>query len=276
MVRRRRILVEVVIGLAMLLLAIANLAPLTWGFLASLKTEAEIVTDQFYFTPTLNNYRVVLDSGFMSGVRNSVLYGLVTVFVALAVGSLAAFGFDRFSFRGKTTMFMVIIASIPLAIGAAALLIPNFLFFTRLGVTNQWYTLPLLYCVYSLPMAIWMIKGSVEGVPRELDEAAYIDGASTFTVFTRIVLPLCKPAIGAAGLLIFIHSWNEFVAGSVMVDATELKPIQPLLYAYIGFFGREWGSLTAAASLAVLPVFLIYCFFGRLLISGLTRGAVKG
>ncbi len=90
------------------------------------------------------------------------------------------------------------------------------------------------------------------------------------------MLPLCKPAIGAAGLLIFIHSWNEFVAGSVMVDATELKPIQPLLYAYIGFFGREWGSLTAAASIAVLPVFLIYCFFGRLLISGLTRGAVKG
>jgi len=89
------------------------------------------------------------------------------------------------------------------------------------------------------------------------------------------VLPLCKPAIGAAGLFLFIHAWNEFVAGSVMVDAKELKPIQPLLYQYIGFFGREWGPLTAAATIAVIPIFVIYALFGRLLISGLTRGATK-
>ena len=125
-------------------------------------------------------------------------------------------------------------------------------------------------------MAVWVIKGSIEGVPRELDEAAYIDGASTFVTFVRIVMPLCKPAIGAAALLIFIYSWNEFVAGSVMVDARELKPIQPLLYSYIGFFGRHWGSLTAAACIAVFPILVIYCFLGRLLVSGLTRGAVKG
>lgn len=89
-------------------------------------------------------------------------------------------------------------------------------------------------------------------------------------------MPLCKPAIGAAALLIFIHAWNEFLAGSVMVDSRELKPIQPLLYQYIGFFGREWGPLTAAATIAVLPIFFIYGLFRRLLISGLTRGATKG
>jgi multiple sugar transport system permease protein len=116
----------------------------------------------------------------------------------------------------------------------------------------------------------------MEGIPKELDEAAYVDGASSFGVFWRVVLPLCKPAIGAAGLLLFIYAWNEFVAGSVMVDSGDLKPIQPLLYQYIGFFGREWGPLTAGATIAIIPIFLIYALFGRLLISGLTRGATKG
>jgi multiple sugar transport system permease protein len=212
----------------------------------------------------------------MTGVRNSALYAVGAVLIGLTAGALAAFGFDRFHFRGQSTMFLMIVASIPLAIGSSALIVPNYLWFAGLGMTNHWYTLPLIYGVHSMPIAIWIIKGSMEGIPKELDEAAYVDGASSFAVFWRVVLPLCKPAIGAAGLLLFIYAWNEFVAGSVMVDARELKPIQPLLYQYIGFFGREWGPLTAAATIAILPIFLIYAMFGRLLISGLTRGATKG
>lgn len=276
--RRRSLALNLAIALGLVVLVVANTAPIAWGFLASLKSPSEILTyppKLLAFTPTLDNYRQVLESGFMLGMRNSTLYAFTAVLIGLAAGAFAAFGFERFAFRGRSAIFLVIVASIPLAIGAAALLIPNYLFFARLGVINKWYTLPLIYSVHSLPIAIWIIKGSMESIPKELDEAAYIDGASSLTVFLRVVLPLCKPAIGAAGLLLFIYSWNEFVAGSVMVDADQLKPIQPLLYAYIGFFGREWGLLTAAACLAVLPIFVIYGLFGRLLISGLTRGAVK-
>ena len=103
----------------------------------------------------------------------------------------------------------------------------------------------------------------------------YSDGATSFTVWWRIVMPLCLPAIGAAGLFLFLGSWNEFVAGSVMVDSPELRPVQVAVYQNIGYFGRDWGPLMASAMLAVVPILAIYLLLGRLLISGLTRGAVK-
>jgi multiple sugar transport system permease protein len=279
MVSRRNILVEVLACLGIAIVIAFNLVPLVWGVLASLKPVSQLVTyppTLFNFNATLENYREVIAGGFLTGVRNSALYALGAVVLGVTGGALAAFGFDRFSFRGRKLMFLLVVASIPLAMGAAALIVPKYLYFTKLGIANQWFTLPLIYAVHSLPMAIWILKGSMEGVPKELDEAAYIDGASSFGVLWRIVLPLCLPAIGTAGFFLALSAWNEFVAGSVMVDAKNLKPIQPLLYQYIGFFGREWGALTAAATIAVVPILLIYAFFGRLLISGLTRGAIKG
>lgn len=279
MVDRRSVVVSILIFFGVLLVAVFNLVPLFWGMLASFKPVHQLVSYPptfFDFDPTTEHYRTVAESSFMVGVRNSALYGFGSMAIALSAGAMAAYGFDRFDFKGKGTLFLLIIACIPLSIGGAALLVPSFLYFTTLGIANQWYTLPLIYAVHSLPIAIWTIKGSMESVPRELDEAAYIDGASTSQVLWQVVLPLCKPAIGAAALLVFIHAWNEFLAGSVMVDSGNLKPIQPLLYQYIGFFGREWGPLTAAATIAVLPIFFIYALFGRLLVSGLTHGATKG
>lgn len=260
-------------------LVAVNIGPLAWGILASLKPQTQLVTYPprvFGFTPTLENYRRVFESGFALGIRNTFCYAFASMSLGVLLGSLAAFGFDRFNFRYRGGLMTLMIASIPLASGAAAMIVPNYLYFTYLGLTNQWFTLPLIYSVYTLPMATWIIKGSMEGIPRDLDEAAYVDGASSLTVFFRITLPLCKPGLGATGLFLFMHAWNEFIAGSVMVDAKELKPIQVLVYQFIGFFGRDWGPLTASATLAMLPVIIIYGLFGRLLISGLTRGAVKG
>lgn len=278
MVERQNIF-NVLIFAAVLLLIFANIVPILWGFLAAFKPVSQIVTyppNLLAFDPTIENFSKVVESNFLTGVRNSFVYGAGAVILALTAGSMAAFGFDRFRFRGHGVLFLVIVAAIPLAIGSAALLVPKFLFFTTFGMANRWYTLPLIYAVHSLPITIWILKGAMEGVSRELDEAAYIDGASSFSVFARIVVPLCKPAIAAAGLLVFISAWNEFVAGSVMVDMRELKPIQPLLYQYIGFFGREWGLLLAASVIAIVPIFAIYVMFGRLLVSGLTHGATKG
>jgi len=276
---RRPLILDLLIFAAVLLIVAVNLLTLGWGLLASFKPVSQLVVyppTLFDFDPTLDNYRKVVDSGFLIGVRNSGLYGVSAAIMVIIAGSMAAFGFCRFSFRGRELVFMLVVAGIPLALGAAAILIPNFLLFTRLGLTNDWYTLPLIYAAHMMPLAVWIMRGSIESVPKELDEAAYVDGASSFTVLWRIVLPLCKPALAAVSILVFIYAWNEFVAGSVMVDARELRPIQPFLYGFIGAFGREWGPLTAAAAIAILPIFLIYAFFGRYLISGLTHGATKG
>ena len=262
-----------------LLLVVVNLTPILWGVFTSLKLPQDIITyppKVWNVALTMEHYERVLRSGFLGAMRNSALYALVTVVVGLALASITAYGFDRFDFRFKQPLFMLIVASIPLSIGSAALLIPNYLYFTFWGVTNHWYTLPLIYTAYNLPMAIWILKGSIESIPKELDDAAAIDGCTPMMVLFRVVLPLCRPALGAAGMFLFIGSWNEFVAGSVMVDQPSLLPVQVAIYQYIGYFGREWGPLTASAALAILPILIVFSFFGRLLVSGLSQGSVKG
>ena len=200
MVRRRNRLASVTIGFGIVAIAVLNIIPLAWGVLASLKPVAQLVTyppTLFDFNATTENYRSVVEGGFMTGVRNSALYGLASIALALATGSLAAYGFERFTFRGKEGMFLLVIAGIPLAIGSAAILVPKYLFFSALGLTNHWYTLPLIYGVHSLPITIWTLKGALEGVPRELDEAAYVDGASSLTIlcprWIMKTVPLSRP-----------------------------------------------------------------------------------
>jgi len=264
--------------LALLLLAGINVVPIVWGALTSIKSHADLVTYPpkiLVFEATLEHYARVWSSGFGRALANSLAYALAAVVATLLLGVLAAFAFDRFRFPLRAPLFLLIVASIPLAIGSAALLVPNYLFFTYLGLTDAWFTLPLIYTAYMVPMTVWILKGAIEGVPRELDEAAAVDGASPLRVLVTILIPLIRPGIGAAGLLVFLHGWNEFVAGSVMVDRPTLRPVQVAVYQFIGYFGREWGPLTASAVLAMLPVLVIYLLFGRLLVSGLTQGAVK-
>ncbi len=262
-----------------LVLTAISVAPLVWGFLTSLKTPQDLLTyppQLFGYELTLQHYQRLVDSGFIQALRVSALYAAATVVLGLVLGSVAAYGFDRYEFRFKRFFFLLVVSSIPLSIGAAALVIPNYLYLTTLGLTNSWYTLPIVYTAYNLPMAIWIIKGSIEGIPRELDEAALLDGASPLGVLWRIVIPLCRPALGAAGMFLFIGAWNNFVSSSVMVDSGHLRPVQVAIYQYIGYFGREWGPLTASASVAIIPIIIVFAFLGRFLVSGLSQGAVKG
>ena len=269
----------VLMAAAFALLASLYLLPLCWGILTSFKGQQDLFRFPpafLDFTPTLENYRRVVESGFLGNMKMSLFYSATTVAATLTLALPAAYAFDRFDFPFRGPLFLLVVASNPLSLGAAALLIPNYLYFTRLGLTNAWYTLPLIYTAHQLPMAIWIMKGTIEGIPRELDEAAVADGASHFEVLRFVILPLCKPAFGAAGVLTFVGSWNEFVAGSVMVDSPALRPIQPAIYNFIGFFGREWGPLTASATLAILPILIAFALLGRLIVSGLTKGSVKG
>lgn len=268
-----------ILSAAFMLLVAANLAPLAWGVLTSFKGEADLFRFPpvlIDFAPTLDNYRRVFASGFGWSFGVSLLYAGAAVLLALALALPAAYAFDRFEFPLRQPLFLLIVACIPLSIGAAALIIPNYVTFSRIGLTNTPVVLPLIYTAHQLPMAIWILKGLVESVPRELDEAAIIDGAGVAGVLRHVILPVAKPALGAAAILTFVGAWNEFTTGAVMVDDPSLKPVQPVIYGFIGYFGREWGPLTAAATLAILPILVVFAAFGRLIVSGLTKGSVKG
>lgn len=273
--RRGRLPLLMAAGTALLVL---NVLPLAWGVITSLKPGDEILLypPELIFRPTLAHYLRVLQEGFGHNLLVSLLDTLAAVALTLLVAVPAAYAFARGNFALRRPLYLLVVACIPLALGASALIIPSYIWFMRLGLNDTVVVLPLIYAGYQIPMAIWIIRNAIEAVPVELDEAATIDGCGHFGVLCRVVLPLARSGIGAAAILAFVGAWNEFLAGSVMVDAAALKPVQPAIYAFVGYFGREWGPLTAAATLAILPIVVAFALFGRLIISGLTSGAVKG
>lgn len=261
-----------------LFVVIVNLAPFIWGLLTSLKPVREVLSyppKLFGSQVSTEHYEEVFRGTFFTGFRNSLIYSAIAIAIGLLFAMMAAYAMSRFRFRGKKLFFILILSGIPLSIGSAAMVVPNYTFFSSLGLTNQWYTLPIIYVAYNLPMAIWVIMGGLESVPVQIDEAAKIDGAGNWRILFGLVVPLSLPSLASAALFIFLGAWNEYVVSSVLVSSASLYPIQVSIYNYMGFYGIQWGPLCAAATTAVVPTLAVFAILGRMLISGLTAGAVK-
>lgn len=261
-----------------LIFMVLNLLPVFWGVLTSIKPTKIIAAyppKVLGFEASLEHYRQIFHSGFLQNIGISIFYAVCSIIIGLLLGYFAAYGFHRTKFRGKTFLFYLVIAGIPLSVGSSALLIPNYLYFLSMGLNNHWYTLILIYTAYNLPMAIWVIRGGIEAVPLEIEEAAAIDGCSRAYTVGLMVPRFILPSLAAAALFFFIGAWNEFIVSSVMVDNTSLRPVQLAIYYYLGFFGQEWGPLTASATTAIIPILLVFTIVGRFMISGLTTGSVK-
>lgn len=273
--RQRRLLA--CIGFAAI--AVVNLVPFIWGALTSLKTTREVALyppKLFGSVVTGEHYQTVLGGSFGRALINSTLYSLAAIVLGVFCALLIAYGLTRFQFRGKKLIFLLILFGIPLSMGSAAMVVPNYMMFSAMRMTDRWYTLPLIYTAYNLPMAAWIMIGGMQSIPYAIEEAAMIDGASRSYIIFRLIPRLSLPTMACAALMIFIGAWNEYIVSSVMVNSGDLYPIQVSIYNYIGFFGQEWGPLTAASTLAVVPILIVFTYLGRFLVSGLVAGAVKG
>ncbi|QQO08704.1 carbohydrate ABC transporter permease [Breznakiella homolactica] len=273
--RAVRLLFEILILVAV---AVINLLPIYWGVVTSLKSPQDISS----YPPKLagfdvvwTHYRQIMNSGFLQSLLNSVFYSGSSIIAGVILGYLAGYGFQRTRFPFRKILFYIVLAGIPLSVGSSALLIPNYLYLMKIGLTNRWFTLIILYTAYNLPMAIWILRGGVAGVPIEIEEAAAIDGCSRFYIVSSLVPKMMTPSIASSALFIFIGAWNEFIAAAVMIDKPALRSVQLSIYYYQGFYGREWGPLTAAAVVAIIPILLVFSILGRLMVSGMTAGAVK-
>lgn len=256
-----------------------TMTPIVWGLITSLKIDREVVAyppKLFNFEPVLTNYKVIFEGGYFQSFINSVFYSGTSVILGLFTGMMAAYGLRRCQFRFRKILFYLVIAGIPLSIGSAALLIPNYVYFATLGITDKLYSLTLLYTAYNLPMAIWIMCGGIENIPIEIEEAAAIDGCSRSYIIFSLTPILNRPAMASAAIFIFIGSWNEFIVASVMINSSDLRPVQLAIYQYMGFFGLNWGPLCAATTLSVVPVLIVFIFLGKYLVSGLMQGSVKG
>ena len=260
----------------LILLAVVCVAPIIPMFATSLKLQTQIFNTgiNFIFAPTLENYRDVLgEDSFKRYLGNSLMVGVVSTVITLVLGCMAAYGLARFRFPGRKSMAYVtlLLRTVPLAV----LAVPVFMIWNQVGLINSLWGLILLYVAVNLPFAIWLLYGFILQVPKELEEAAAIDGCGPIKVFYKVVLPLIKPGIAAASIFTFRIAWNEFILALVLTDrATRTLPVAASLY--ITDIGVDWGKIMALGSLIAIPPLIFTFLAARQIITGLTAGAVKG
>lgn len=225
---------------------------------------------------TLENYQYILSqSKFHLNFLNSVFVSLSSVALAAVVSSAMAFVMGKFHFRGKKLLFGFIILT--MIIPGTTMIVPQFELATHLNLVNKLWGLIPFYVAWVIPFSTFMIKGFMEGIPEEITEATYIDGASVLTVYTRIALPLAAPAIASVSIFNFLTAWEEYPWANTVINDNELRTL-PIAIA--GFFGQhqftQWGYVFAMSVLTLIPVVAVFITCQRFFVQGLTSGSVKG
>jgi N,N'-diacetylchitobiose transport system permease protein len=255
-------------------------APIYWMLATSFKTSEDInqLVPQFWPKhPTLRAFREVLgDAIFRDDLRNSLVITLAAVAISLVVGFFGALAIARFRFAGrKVFIFSVLIVQmIPLL----ALTIPMSLLLDRFQLKNSLTGVVIAYLMFSMPYTVWTLRTFIAGIPRELDEAAMVDGCSRWQTFYKIILPLVGPGLVATGVYGWILAWNEFVlANTLLLDnSKQTAMVYLLVFQSSPTHGADYGGLMAAATLTALPVVVLFVVFQSRISAGLTAGAVKG
>ena len=275
--RRARRLFAAGVYAALCALTAAFVFPLVWVIGLSLKTRAQVFANPplFLWWPTAENYAAVLHGAdFSQAFVNSLVVASGAVALSLAAGVPAAYACARFPFFGRNVLFFGLLAMRMLP--PIAVLVPMYVLFSKIGLTTTRLSVILAYTTFSLPLVVWIMRGFFEDLPRELEESAWVDGASRFQAFVFVVLPLIRPGLVAASILCLQLAWNDFLFSGVLTNnATRTLPV--LMAAFSGGdTGVDWGGMTASGVMVILPVIIFSFLAQRHLVAGLSSGAVKG
>jgi multiple sugar transport system permease protein len=267
---------RVAIYAVMGLVTLSSLLPFVWALLTSLKMERQV----YAFPPVIfpnpvtgYSYIQAINHGLLLALFNSLFISLTTVVLVLVAGSLAAYPLARMTFRGSQVVLFLIL--VPMMIPGLVNLVPTYIIMAKLGLLDSYQGLILIYWVHSLPLAIWVLRGFFSELPREIEDAASVDGASRLRILWSIMVPLSQPALAAVALLVFINSWNEFVIASIMTSSSLMRTAQVFLYLNMTDVGVNWGEMMASGLATNLPVLVLFLLLQRRFISGLTAGALK-
>ena len=254
------------------------LAPLLWIISTSLKPTIEIFQKPPHWIPyniTFENYISVLTkSSIPKAFLNSLLVGFMAAFISLLLGGSAGYAFARYRFRGNRifSLFMLVSQMLPLTV----LMIPMYYMENRIGLVDTKFGLAMAHLVICMPLVTWMTRGFFKGVPKEVEEAALVDGATRMQVMRIIILPLVRPAIAATGIYAFVSSWNEFALANVLTRSDSSKTVPIALSDFSSFFKVDWGQTMAAATIITIPIVILFLAIQKQFVAGLSNGAVKG
>ena len=271
---------DLLFWLVVIVIVIYTLFPFYWAVVSSLTpASALFATPVRYFpaTPTFDAYiGIFRDPSFRQALLNSAIVALTTVILSLSVGSFGAYALGRLHFRGKTIVMYTILSMTMFP--AIAILGSLFTMVRALGIYNTPYALILTYMTFTLPFTVWVLSNFFKSLPLELEQAAYVDGATPFQTFYMILLPLTAPGLVTTGLLAFINAWNEFLYAMTFTidDRTRTVPVAIAMFSGDQLFESPWGDIMAAAVVVTIPLVILVLVFQQRLVEGLTAGAVKG
>lgn len=278
---KRKTWIQIFLHIILIAGLIIVVLPMVYMISTSLKPNGALYEYPPRFLPaleevTLENYKYVLGQGkFYRNFLNSMCVSVASVLIAAAIASALGYVIARFDFPGKNFLFGFIVLT--MIVPGLTLIVPQYELAVKLRVINSLVGLVPFYAAWTIPYSTFMIKGFVEGIPRELDEATYMDGGSVFTVFGRIIIPLAKPGIASVSIFNFLTAWEEFPwANTVLKD--NLKRTMPI--AISGFFGEhqftQWGYVFALSVFSLLPILIVFICCQKFFVAGLTSGSVKG
>jgi multiple sugar transport system permease protein len=249
--------------------------PFYWMVATSLKERSAALAYEpvFFFQPTLANYSSALGRADIVGAMiNSLIIALSTTAVSLLLGLPAAYALARFEFKGKQDLWFWFISN--RMISPIVLALPFFLLARQLKLLDTHIGLVLIYLTFNIPIVVWICADQFRNIPKELDEAAMLEGYGPWKTFIRIAVPLAAPGIAVSAIFSFIFSWNELLY-ALILTRTAAKTAPVVATGYLGGYELPWGEIMAAATLIVLPVLVFSIIVSRQLVSGLTMGAVK-
>jgi len=286
-----RVVRRIFFWVAVALLALWSLAPIYWIVVSSISTRIELYTVPYKHwipqSPTLQNYIDVFTTGpkyraggflpsatlLYSGVRNSILVALLAAALLSLLASLAGYTFARLNFRGRSFLFFMMLLLVPLPIWVS--LIALFQLMSVVGLIDTKLGLVLLFVAYGAPLYVWLMQTYIRATPRDIEEAALIDGASRFRALRTIILPVAFPGLVSVFLVAFLTVWNAFLIPLIFTNSESAQPLTVVLSLFIGQYEVAWEAMSAAAVVTMIPPIVMALFFQRYIVRGLALGALQ-
>lgn len=248
--------------------------PLVWMILAAFKTEIDVYSTRLFFQPTLDNFRAIFADPILLGSHTwvSALVSFVTVAITVPLGAAASYVLSRHRFRGRDSLFLAILIS--QFVPAVVVAIPFFNLFRKLGLIDTPVALIIVYLSFTLPYAIWMLRGFFDALPVEVEEAAFIDGCNELQTLRYVTLPLVMPGLLVAGVFAFISAWNEYFFALILTRSDSLT-LPVAMQTITGPRGPMWQQVSAAGIVVMVPILVMSLFIRKYFVAGITVGAVK-
>ena len=274
--RRSRTTRILQVEIPILVIIVFAIGPYLWMMLTSVKPDADITQYPLRYWPSAITFRhyddLLAHTSFASNLLNSLIVAIGAVLVGLSVSVPAAYAFSRFRFAGRRVLMtqFLVINMFPIVL----LIIPLFVLMRNLGLLDTFIGIIAGHSTFAIPFAIWMLTSYMNSIPREIDDAAFVDGASRLQTIRLVLLPLLMPGLATTAIYIFVTSWNEYLF-AMMLSGDNVRTVTVALQHFIGEFTVQWGLLTAGGTLIAIPVTILFLIVQRRLVSGLTTGAVK-